>query len=345
MDIQAYLAEVSALPGLPGNEQVVAEYVKGLFEPFCDEVTVDSMYNVIAHKKGKGPKVMLAAHMDEIGLTVVNIEKDGCLRLGNMGGVDPRILPGTQLWVYGKEKLFGTVGAKPPHLQTAGESKKNYLREDLFVDVGLPYEKVIGLVQIGDRVTFNTPATPLKNRRFACKTMDDRACVGIMLLAAERLQKMHHDADIYFVASTQEEVGCRGAKVAAYSVYPDIGIALDVCHATIPGSRPDTTCDIGSLATAVGPFLQPKLVQRLMDTAKSHNVTLQTEVDPGNTYTDGDAIQISRGGVPSILLELPLKYMHTTVETIDLNALEEGGRLLSHFLAELDAGWEADLWI
>ncbi len=345
MDIQAYLAEVSALPGLPGNEQAVAEYVKRQFEPFCDEVEIDCMYNVIAHKKGTGPKVMLAAHIDEIGLMVVDIEKDGCLRMGNVGGVDPRILPGTQVWVHGKEKLFGTVGAKPPHLQTADESKKNYRREDLFVDIGFPVEKVRELVQIGDHITFNTPATALKNRRFACKSMDDRACVGIMLLAAEQLTNMRCDADIYFVATTQEEVGSRGARTAAFDLAPDLAIALDVCHATIPGSRPDTTCDLGSLATAVGPFLQPKLVQRLLDTAKKHNVTLQTEVDARNTHTDCDELQVSRAGVPSILLELPLKYMHTTVETIDLHALEEGGRLLGHFLAELDAKWEEDLWI
>ena len=345
MDIQAYLAEVSALPGLSGNEQAVAEYVKKQFEPFCDEVEIDCMYNVIAHKKGTGPKVMLAAHIDEIGLMVVDIEKDGCLRMGNVGGVDPRILPGTQVWVYGREKLFGTVGAKPPHLQTADESKKNYRREDLFVDIGYPQDKVRELVQIGDLITFNTPATALKNKRYACKSMDDRACVGIMLLAAEQLAKMRCDADVYFVATTQEEVGSRGARTAAFDLKPDLAIALDVCHATIPGSRPDTTSDLTSLVTAMGPFLQPKLVQRLLDTAKKHNVALQTEVDAKSTSTDCDELQVSRCGVPSILLELPLKYMHTTVETIDLHVLEEGGRLLGHFLAELDDRWEEDLWI
>ena len=166
-----------------------------------------------------------------------------------------------------------------------------------------------------------------------------------MLAAAERLKRMQHDADIYYVATVQEEVGCRGARAAAFDLEPDLAIALDVCHATIPGSRPDTTSDIGSIVTSMGPFLQPKLVKRLIDTAKKHNVTLQTEVDARNTSTDCDELQISRSGVPSILLELPLKYMHTTVETIDLGALSEGGRLLAHFLAELDAGWEDDLWI
>ncbi len=345
MDIVKHLTTLAALPGLSGNEEVVANEIKNLFMPFCDEVTIDKMFNVIAHKKGTGPKVMIAAHMDEIGLMVTRIEKDGSLRLGNVGGVDPRILPGLQVKVYGKEVLFGVVGAKPPHLLTAEDRGKNYPREKLFVDVGLPYEKVISLIQIGDLVAFNTPLSQLKNDRVACKTMDDRACVVMMLYAAEKLMRLKSDADIYFVATTQEEVGIRGAKAAAFDVNPDIGIALDVTHATIPGSRPDTTNDLGSLAVSIGPYLQPVLVERMKNTAKNHGITLQTEVATASTHTDGDALQVNRAGVPMVLLSLPLKYMHTTVETIDTNVLAEGARLLAHFVAELDGEWGEEIWI
>lgn len=345
MDVQAYLAEISAIPGPSGQEGPVAEKIAELFRPLVDEVHIDPMYNVIAHKKGSGPKVMLAAHLDEIGLMVTKIEQDGCLRMGNVGGVDPRILPGTQVWVWGKEKLFGTIGAKPPHLLTPEDQKKNYRREDLYVDIGYDYKQASDMVKIGDIITFATPATKLLNDRFACKTMDDRACVGILLLAAETLKTLVCDADIYFVATCQEEVGSRGAHAAAFDIAPDLAVALDVCHATIPGSRPDTTSEIDSLVVAQGPFLQPKLVARLLGTAKAHNVKVQTEIVPRSTSTDCDELQVSRAGIPSVLLSLPLKYMHTTVETIDLNALKEGGRLIAHFLAELDGGWEDDLWI
>lgn len=345
MDIKAYLADISALPGPSGQEGPVAQALAERFRPLCDEVWVDPMYNVIAHKKGAGPKVMLAAHMDEIALMVTRIEDDGCIRLGQVGGVDPRILPSAQVWVWGREKLFGIVGAKPPHLLTPEDRKKNYAREDLYVDVGLPVEKVREKVRIGDIVTFNTPATSLLNDRFACKTMDDRACVGILLLALERLQTLACNADLYFVATTQEEVGSRGAWAAAFDLAPDLAIALDVCHATIPGSRPDTTCEIDSLCAAKGPFIQPRLLERLLAAAKDHGVKVQTEIDPDHTWTDADELQVSRAGVPCVLLSLPLKYMHTTVETIDLNALKEGGRLIAHFLSELDSSWEDDLWI
>ena len=345
MDIVKYLSEVAALPGPSGHEKLVAEYVAGLFEPLCDEVRIDAMYNVIAHKKGTGPKVMLAAHMDEIALLVSKIEEDGCIRMGNIGGVDPRILPAMQVKVWGKETLFGTIGVLPPHLLTEAQRKANYTREELYVDVGLPYEKVKALVNIGDIITFNTPLTELKNSRIACKTMDDRACVGILLEAAERIQKMQPTADMYFVATTQEEVGCRGALAAAFDVAPDLAIGLDVCHATLPDSRPDTTAEIDSLVASIGPFLQPKLCERLINTAKAHHVKLQTKVAASHTWTDCDEIQVSRAGVPTILLSLPLKYMHTSVELIDTDVLKEGGRLIAHFLDELDAGWEDALWI
>lgn len=344
VDIGDYLATVSRLPGLSGNEEAVARYVADQFKPFCDEVYIDVMYNVIAHKKGTGPKVMLAAHMDEIGMMVARIEDDGCLRMKNVGGVDARILPGMQVLVYGREVLFGTIGAKPPHLLSAADRKVNYKREDLFVDLGYPADKVRELVRVGDLIAFNTPATNLKNDRLACKSMDDRACVGILLLAAERLMSLRPTADIYFVATTQEEVGSRGALAAAYDLDPDLAVALDVCHATIPGSRPDTTGDIDKLSVTKGPFMQKRLVQRLLDTAKAHNVKVQTEIAPDHTWTDADEILLSRAGVPSILLSLPLRYMHTTVETIDINVLKEGSRLLAHFLAELDESWEEDLW-
>lgn len=345
MDVQKILTEASAKVGPSGQEMEVAEYFAGQFRPFVDEVTVDAMFNVIAHKKGTGPRVALFAHMDEIGLMVIAIEEDGSLRLGNVGGVDPRILPASRVWVHGKERLFGTIGAMPPHLMKPEDRKKNYERKDLYVDVGLPVEKVRELVRVGDIVTFNVPATPLLNGQFAAKTMDDRACVAMLVETAERLRKLQCDADVYFVGSTQEEVGSRGAETAAFAIAPDLAIAIDVDHATIPGSRPNTTVELDSLCASIGPFLQPKLLKRLMDCAAAHHVKLQTTVAERNTYTDGDEVSLARDGIPMVLLSLPLKYMHTTVETLDIQALQEGSRLLAHFLSELDAGWEDDLWI
>lgn len=358
MEIFDYLKEMAVQHGPSGHEYEVAEWFRQKFEPLCDSVTIDRVYNVIACKKATiptrdgspAPKVMLAAHQDEIALMVSDILLDGTLRMGNVGGVDPRILPASTVTVHAREakggyqKLLGVVGALPPHLMSAADGSRNYQREELFVDLGLPAEEVRELVRIGDLITLNGPATRLLNDRCASKTMDDRACVAVLLEAAERLQRMGHMCDIYFVATSQEEVSCAGATVAAYTIEPDLGVALDVSHATLPSSRPDTTIPLDAPAVTVGPYLQHKLVNRMRDTARAHGIKLNAEIAARFTWTDTDAMQISRCGVPMVLIDVPLKYMHTSVELLDTNVIRESGRLLAHFLNELDEGWDSELW-
>lgn len=345
MRTEDFLREVTALPGLTGNEGVVAAYIADAFRPLCDDVRVDAMNNVIAHIKGDGPKVMLCAHLDEIGLMVLAIEKDGSLRMDSVGGVDPRILPGMRVTVYGKETLVGVIGAKPPHLLTSEDRKKNYKREDLFVDVGLPPERVRELVRVGDCIALECAFTKLLNNRFATKTADDRACVAIMLRAAELLQGMKTKADLYFVASSQEEIGSYGAMTAGFGIYPDFGIALDVCHAKTPGAPQDATQDLTSCVADKGPYIHPVLRRKVDDVAKEINVEVQTAISARYTGTDADELGEVRGGVPMVLLELPLKYMHTSVELFDMRALTECARLLAHYCAAIDDTWRDELWI
>ena len=345
MQADDFLRDVTAMRGLSGDEGEVSAFVADAFRPYCDEVTIDAMNNVIARKKGTGPKVMFCAHLDEIGLMVVSIEEDGSLRLGQVGGVDPRILPGQRVFVHGREKLMGVIGAKAPHLLSEEERKRNYTREDLYVDLGLPGDRVRELVRVGDQVQLDHRYTELQNGRIAVKTCDDRACVAIMLQAARLLQGLRHEADLYFVASAQEEVGSRGAMTSAFALKPDFAVALDVCHASTPGAPAWRTHKLDSLVASMGPYIHPALREKLTETAQENNISLQTAVVPRYTSTDADQIGESRSGVPTALLELPLKYMHTTVEMLDLNVLKEGGRLLAHFAAAVRASWEDELWI
>ncbi len=346
MDIKKILAEATSILGVSGQEGQVAAYFAEQFRPLVDEVTVDSLYSVIAHKRGTGPKVMMAAHLDEIALMVTRIEEDGSVRFGSVGGVDPRILPGSRVWVHGREgKLFGTIGALPPHLMGAEDRAHNYKMDKLHVDLGMSAEKVRAQVRIGDLITFNTPFTELGKDQVAAKSLDDRACVAIMLRAAEMMQRMAVDADVTFVCSSQEEVGCRGAAAAAFAVEPDLAVILDVTFATTPGCSPDVSCPLDGPALMQGPFIQPKLYSRLVDCAKKHHIKYYEEVSGSGTGTDTDRVNISRGGVPSVLISLPEKYMHTAVETVSLDTMEECARLLANFVSELDAGWEDDLWI
>ena len=357
MDIFAYLEGMAAQHGPSGHEGQVSAWMAERFKPLCDSVTIDPLYNVIALKKATiptpdgspAPKVMLSAHQDEIALMVADILPDGTLRMGQVGGVDPRILPAAVVTVHatgsGKPRaLTGVVGAVPPHLLTQAEQKKNYTRENLFVDLGLKADKVKRLVNVGDLITLRGPATKLLNGRAASKTMDDRACVGALLCAAERLQTMNYLCDVYFVASSQEEVGAQGAYVAAYTIDPDLAVVLDVTHATIPASRTDTTVPLDAPAVTYGPFIQHKLLERLKKTAKDNGVKINAEHSTRSTGTDTDVIQVARAGVPCVLIDLPLKYMHTTVELLDMNAIAECGRLLAHFLADIKADWRDGLW-
>ena len=340
-----FLRQVTALPGVTGNERAVAEFVAQAFRPYVDEVEITSLNCVIAHKKGNGPKVLVCAHLDEIGMMVSKIEEDGCLRLQSVGGVDPRVLPGMRVRVFTKEgEKMGVIGATPPHLLKEADRKNNYTWETLFVDMGMSAEQVRQKVQVGDTVCFEARYVELKNGRVSTKTADDRACVAIMLRAAELLQDMKHDADLYFVATCQEEIGCYGAMVSGFQLDPDYGVAFDVCHADVPGAPRLSSHKIDSLVASKGPFLHPYLVKKLEEAAKENGVSLQTAIDPRYTSTDADDLSLARAGVPTVLLSLPLKYMHTNVETFDMHALTEGGRLLAHYLKSFNNSWEEELW-
>ena len=345
MQLEDFLRRATALPGLSGSEGTVAQFIARAFEPYCDEVRMDALGSVIAHIQGRGPRLALVAHLDEIGLMVATIEKDGCLRMRRVGGVDPRILPGMRVTVYGRERVMGVIGAKAPHLLSPAGREKNYRLDDLYIDLGMGPDHVRELVQAGDLVALEDGFTPLLNGRYATKTADDRSCVAILLRAMELLRKMDTTADLYFIASCQEEVGGYGALTAGYGVHPDFAMALDVTHAKTPGSPDLETFDIASPTYAKGPFLHPYLNKKLEEIAKEINVSLQAEVVPYYTSTDADDLNTLRGGVPTVLLSLPVRYMHTSVETFDMHALTECARLVAAFCAAVDDSWRDELWI
>ena len=345
MRIEDFLKEVTAVPGVTGNERAAAEYIAQAFRPFADEVEITPLNCVVAHKKGSGPRVLICAHLDEIGMMVSKIEEDGSLRLQSVGGVDPRVLPGMRVRVYAREgMLTGVVGATPPHLLKEADRKSNYNWDTLFVDMGMDAAQVRQRVRPGDTVCFEARYVEMKNDRVATKTADDRACVAIMLEAARRLEKMDHTADLYFVATCQEEIGSYGALISGFALAPDYGVAFDVCHADTPGAPKNSTSKITSLVTSKGPFLNGFLVKKLEEAARENGIELQVAVDPRYTSTDADELSVTRAGVPTVLLSLPIKYMHTNVETLDLRALKEGGRLLAHYLAAVEESWEDELW-
>ncbi len=341
MDIKELLISISEKAGISGYEQSIADEISQNC-PWADQIRQDNLGNLIMLKTGCGnqprPKVMLAAHMDEIGLIVTKIEKAGFLRFSTIGGIDQRVLLAQEVVVHGKQELRGVIGAKPPHMQTANEREQAVKLEDLFIDLGFDNtEAVTDLVSVGDLATLHRPVIQLNGSHLAGKAMDDRASMAILFECLQTLSTMHHLADVYAVATVQEEVGVRGATTSTYGIVPDIGIAVDVGHGDIPGVPEYKTIKLGNgPGIALGPHVHPKLHERFVKTAKNWNLSYSLEPSPNPGGTDAYAIQVTQAGIPTILLSLPLRYMHTPVETLDYDDVQKTGRLLALFIAELD---------
>ncbi len=323
---------------------VAEDAMKGL----VDQVRVDNLGSVVGFKKGEGqeprPKVMLAGHMDEIGLMVTKIEEKGFLRFARIGGVDPRILPGHEVIVYGKRPLTGLIGVKPPHLTPPEEASKAQKMEDLSIDLGMPEEEVRRLVSPGDVVTFKRQVTELMGDVLSGKSMDDRAGVAVILVAMDELCRYKCQADVYAVATVQEETGFGGGITSTYGIAPDIGIAIDVCHAETPGVPEWRTAGLGKgPVIALGANIHPKVYAALDKAAKDLGITPQLEPAPAATGTDAWPMQMSRAGVATGLISIPLRYMHTSVETLSVGDVEKSGKLLAKFIASVDAAFVKEL--
>jgi len=326
-------------PTIPsGSEFQNNELIKEAFSNYCDEVKCDKFGNVISLKRGLLPehKIMLAAHMDEIGLMVKRIDDEGFIRFAFIGGVDQRILPAQEVIIHGRKNIPGIIGSKPPHIQETDERKKAVKAENMFIDTGLAPQDVQRYITIGDFITFKRKPVELLNNCFSSNALDDRAGIAVMLVALEELSKLKHAVSVYAVATAQEEVGLRGAIVSSYGIYPDIGIAIDVCHGNMPDTPEYDTQKLGlGPALALGPNIHPKLYNRLKQIAEDYKIPYQLDPQPSATGTDAWAIQITKEGIPTALVSIPLKYMHTTVETLCLDDIKMSGRLLALFIASL----------
>ncbi|MBU0490951.1 MAG: M42 family metallopeptidase [Chloroflexi bacterium] len=336
---------LSEASGVSGYESPVRDVIVQELEPLVDEITTDRLGNVIALKRGQGdeprPRVLVAAHMDEIGLMVLQIEK-GFIRFVTVGGFDPRVLVGQQVIVHGRQALPGVIGNRPPHVVPREERDKPIPIDNLFIDVGLDDAQVRELVQVGDIVTLVQPFVEFRGNKLASgKALDNRTSVAALILAFEMLNGLRHDWDVYGVATAQEEVGLRGAITSAYGVAPQIGLAVDVTQGDMPGVPEVQTMKVdGGPAIGLGPNFAPALFDRVVKTAQAHEIPHQIEPAPWVGGTDAVAIQVAREGIPTSLLSIPLRYMHTVVETVALADIERTARLLAHVIAELtDQDW------
>lgn len=328
------IKKLSDMRGISGFEYRLTDMIADMFGKYCDEVKIDPLGSVIAVKKSKrsnAPKLMIEAHCDEIGLMVTSITDEGYLTFANVGGVDERTLPSTEVVVHGKEDLWGVISIKPDYLLETG---KTVGLKELAIDTGLDAKTVKKLISVGDSITLAQSVGVLGKEQFSGKSLDDRAGVAAIMQVMKNICDINCDIDVYAVAAVQEEVGCRGGKTTAYGINPDMAIAIDVCHGVTPDNS-DNAFEVGTgTVLSVGPNLHPKLTDKLFEVAKSHDIKVSTDVDGGNTGTDAWEIQVARDGVPTALISIPLKYMHTSVEALALSDVEATVSLITEFIKE-----------
>lgn len=332
------LKTLSEAFGVSGNEGEVRQVIAEAVREHADELRVDTMGNLITFKRGTGDsplKVMVAAHMDEVGLMIVHIEKNGLLRFRKVGGIDDRLLLSKEVRI-GKEKVPGVIGAKPIHLLKEGEQKQVVKVEDMVIDIGVSsQEEAEKLVKRGDYAAFATPFAELGNV-VKGKAFDDRAgCAVLVELVQER-----YPSDLYAVFTVQEEVGLRGARVAAYAIAPDVAFALEGTIADdLPKKKdtsPTTRLGNGPAITIMdrSVIADKRLVDLLVETAEKEGIPYQFK-QPLVGGTDAGRIHLTREGVPSGVVSVPCRYIHAPACLLSLADFENTVRLMKKTLGKL----------
>lgn len=334
-DILPYLRSLISLPGLSGHETPVADLIKETWHPLVDELSMSPLGSVHGLKSGFGdaprPSILLAAHMDAVGLIVTRIEA-GFLYIDAIGGIDPRVLPGQPVIVHGRTELPGVI-AMPPD---AGNEVVDLSR--LLADVGLLPSKVAELVRVGDLVSFGTESVEMSAETVSGHSLDNRASVAALTLCLQELGSRSHAWDVWAVATVQEEVGAIGAATSAFQLQPNLAIAIDVTYGKGPGSNDWQTFALNEGPTlGFGPNIHPVLYKQFKNLAEELEIPYATEFMPRSSGTDGMAMQVTAEGIPNFVLSIPIRYMHTPVEVVTLKDIQRAARLLSAFIAGLES--------
>lgn len=336
MDLKQAMMDLSLARGPSGREWVreessVTAVARALLDEFTDRSWVDAHGSLIGVRENPGrPKLLLDAHLDEVSMTVTG-QAEGFLRFSPLG-IDPRILPATAVKVLAPEgELEGVITCLPPHVLSAEERKKPFKKDDLYIDCGLTEAEAETLT--GCPVVYAAKPFLLGENRVCGKSLDDRACYLVLLRALELLKDEKLDVELYVVGSGQEENGGTGAATACYGIDPDFALVTDVTFGDTPDSPKDATYPMGGGPTiSQGPILNRRLTALLKDCAKAEDVEYALEIASRGTGTNADDVQSAREGVPTVLVSIPLQYMHEPLEVIDLRDVEAAAKLIAAFV-------------
>jgi putative aminopeptidase FrvX len=330
------LERLSNAHGVSGSEGSVYDIIRAELRGSVDEIREDALGNLIAVKKGDRFRIMIASHMDEIGLMVNYIDEKGYIRFVTFGSWYAPTLYNQRVILHGeKGRVVGVVGGKPPHVMDDEERKKGVKAENMFIDIGASSAKEVNRlgIEIGTPVTIDRQLAGLAGRRVTGKAFDNRVGCSVLVKVLKSLKSPH---TVYGVFTVQEEVGTKGAKTSSFSLDPDCAIALD---STFPGDHPDIDKKDSCLEMGKGPAItfsdangrgliaDRKMVKWLRKVADAKKIPYQLEVGHGGT-TDASSIHLSRGGIPSTVISVPVRYIHSPVEVADLRDMEASAKLL-----------------
>ncbi len=327
-------------PSPSGNEEQVTNLFASFVAPYVDTVKTDVFGNCIAHKEGPGEKIVIMAHADEIGLMISHIDDNGYLYFKEVGGIDTNILPGKRVSIAGiNGPVTGIIGKKPIHLQDRKEGAKELNPEDLWIDIAADNkEDASGMVEIGSMATVISAPLEMKKNLIASKSLDDKIGLAILMGIAQSLPSSNSDKDIYLIASVQEELGSRGAQPVSNSILPDVGIAIDVTHATdYPTMSPIKDGDISlgkGVVITVGPNMDKSLTATFKHIAQKNAIPYQVEPIARPTGTDARMMQVAGTGIRTALISIPCRYMHTPNEIVSLEDADCAIQLLTEYIQD-----------
>jgi tetrahedral aminopeptidase len=334
------LNELISAPGLSGYESGVRRIIEKAWEPITDQLSTSRLGSLHGLQKGIGveprPSILIAAHMDAIGL-MVNAIIDGFLRITSIGGIDVRVLPGQMVTVHGRQDLPGMIVPTPARLLPLRLQAGVVPLEYLLVDVGLLPDEVSRLVRVGDTISFAQPSLNTGGETLTGHTLDNRAAVAALTCSLDILHTRPHIWDVWAVATVQEEITYGGAITSAFQLRPSVCVSLDVTFGSEPSSPSHLTFPLGKGPTlGWGPVVHPFLYKSIKELAERLEIPLTSEPTPRYSGTDSDAMVAVAEGIPNAVIGIPLRYMHTPVEMIALKDISRAGRLAAEFIGQLD---------
>ncbi len=336
MELKELIISLSGIMSVSGRERRGGAELDALIGGVFDEHRTDAVGNHLFVKycgRPHAPKILIDTHFDEIGMMVTGIQEGGFVTVTNIGGVDARILPASEVILYGKEPIFGIFAAKAPHLTPPSERAQQPKLDSLLIDTGYSKETLEEICPIGTPVGFKPIYRELANRRIAGKAFDDKACGACAAFGIDGVDKSDLSGDVYFLFSAFEETGGVGARVGGFGIRPDYALVMDVTHAAIPEIKDRYLPPCGSgVAVAVSPVTDRRLSEMTRALCKKENIPFTIEVCPGSTGTNANSLNNNVEGIPTVLCSLPIKSMHTSAEVLAMEDAEALADVVTAFV-------------